>query len=237
MNRHQLKGNSITRSNGNQKINAAQGVVMDRKIGWVGVIMVAIWVAGCASTPVERKEKSAVEVRDSMMAIRGQIDKTLASLNGLTSAPPDRLRAAYQQYAKDTDKIAQQAETVDKESHQMRRRSVEWLAGWQKSQLDVHDPELKALSERRHAEALERIQNIERSLAEAREAFTPFVANLQDVKQVVGNDLTPNGVAAVSGTAVVQNANQSGADAARALDATIDDLEVLTQTLTPASNR
>jgi hypothetical protein len=210
---------------------------MDRKIGWVGIIVVAIWFAGCASTPVERKEESVVELRDSMMAIRGQIDKTLASLNGLTSAPPDRLRAAYEQYANDTDKIAQQAVTVDKESRQMRRRSVEWLAGWQKSQAGVQDPELKALSERRHAQALERIQNIERTLAEAHEAFTPFVANLQDVKQVVGNDLTPNSVAAVSGTAVVQNANQSGADAARALGATIDDLEVLAQTLAPASNR
>ncbi|WP_169924105.1 DUF2959 family protein [Sulfurifustis variabilis] len=199
--------------------------------------MVAVSVAGCASTPVERKEASLVDLHDSMVAIRGQIDKTLASLNGLTSASPDRLPATYQQFAKDTDKIAEQAATVDEESRQLQTRSAEWLAGWRKSQAEVQDPELKALSERRHAQALERIQNIDRSLAEAREAFAPFVANLQDVKQVVGNDLTPNGVAAVSGTAVVQNANQAGGAAARALDATIADLEVLTQTLTPVSSR
>lgn len=211
---------------------------MDRQTSWVGVIVVvAVSVAGCASTPVERKEASLVDLHDSMVAIRGQIDKTLASLNGLTSASPDRLPATYQQFAKDTDKIAEQAATVDEESRQLQTRSAEWLAGWRKSQAEVQDPELKALSERRHAQALERIQNIDRSLAEAREAFAPFVANLQDVKQVVGNDLTPNGVAAVSGTAVVQNANQAGGTAARALDATIADLEVLTQTLTPVSSR
>lgn len=211
---------------------------MDRQTSWVGVIVVvAVSVAGCASTPVERKEASLVDLHDSMVAIRGQIDKTLASLNGLTSASPDRLPATYQQFAKDTDKIAEQAATVDEESRQLQTRSAEWLAGWRKSQTEVQDPELKALSERRHAQALERIQNIDRSLAEAREAFAPFVANLQDIKQVVGNDLTPNGVAAVSGTAVVQNANQAGGTAARALDATIADLEVLTQTLTPVSSR
>ena len=210
---------------------------MNRQIGWIGIIVVAFWVAGCASTPVERKDatsSSLVDLRDSMMATRGQIEKTLASLNGLTSAPPDRLRAAYQQYAKDTDKIAQQAVTVDKESRQMRSRSQEWLAGWQKSHADVQNPELRALSEGRRAQALERIQNIDRSLAEAREAFAPFVANLQDVKRVVGNDLTPTGVAAVSDAAVVQNANRSGAATARALDITIADLQVLTQTLTPS---
>ncbi|MFP5350282.1 MAG: DUF2959 family protein [Gammaproteobacteria bacterium] len=215
---------------------------MNRQIRWIGIVVVALGFVGCASTAVERKDatsSSLVDLRDSMMATRGQIDKTLVSLNGLTSAPPGRLRAAYQQYAKDTDRIAQQAATVEKESRQMRSRSQEWLAGWQKSQADVQNPELKALSEERRAQALERIQNIDRSLAEAREAFVPFVANLQDVKRVVGNDLTPTGVTAVSDTAVVQNANQNGAATARALDTTIADLQVLTQTLTPspASNR
>lgn len=210
---------------------------MNRQIGWIGIIVVAFGVAGCASTPVERKDatsSSLVDLRDSMMATRGQIEKTLTSLNGLTSAPPDRLRAAYQQYAKDTDKIAQQAVTVEKESRQMRSRSQEWLAGWQKSHADVQNPELRALSEGRRAQALERIQNIDRSLAEAREAFAPFVVNLQDVKRVVGNDLTPTGVAAVSDSAVVQNANHNGATTARALDTTIADLQALTQTLTPS---
>ena len=215
---------------------------MDRKLNWVGAIVVAVWVAGCASTPFERKEAAAssmVELRDSMVATRGQIEKTLVSLNGLMTAPPDGLRAAYKEYTKDTDEIAQQAVTVDEESRQLRQRSDEWLAGWQTSHADVRDPELRALSERRRAQALERIQNIDRSLAEAREAFAPFVSNLQDVKKVVGNDLTPNGVAAVSGAAVVQNANRSGAAVARALAVTIVDLQVLTQTLTPlpGSNR
>jgi hypothetical protein len=210
---------------------------MNRISGWVGAIMVAGSVVGCASTPVERKDatsSSMVEVRDSMVATRGQIDKTLASLNGLMGAPPDRLRDAYQQYAKDADKIAQQAATVDKESRLMRQRSDQWLMGWQKSQGDVSNPELKALSERRRAEALQRFQSMEASLAVAREEFAPFVANLQDVKKVVGNDLTPNSVAAVSATAVVQNANQHGTEAGRALDAAIADLQELTQTLAPS---
>ena len=211
---------------------------MERKLRWVGAIVVAVWVAGCASTPLERREaasSSMVELRDSMVATRGQIEKTMVSLNGLMTAAPDGLRPAYKEYAEDTDKIAQQAVTVDKESRQLRQRNDEWLAGWQKSHADVQGPELKALSERRRAQALERIQNIDRSLAEAREAFAPFVSNLQDVKKVVGNDLTPNGVAAVAGTAVVQNANQSGAAVARALAVTIVDLQVLTQTLTHLS--
>lgn len=218
------------------------GIVMDRRLNRVGAIVVAVWVAGCASTPLERKEaasSSMVELRDSMVETRGQIEKTLVSLNGLMTAPPDGLRPAYEEYAQDTDEIARQAVTVDEESRRLRQRSDEWLAGWQKSHADIQDPELRALGERRRAQALERIQNIDRSLAEVREAFSPFVSSLQDVEKVVGNDLTPNGVAAVSGTVVVQNANRSGAAVARALAVTIVDLQVLTQTMTPlpGSNR
>lgn len=211
---------------------------MCRRLRLVGALVVALGAAGCASTPFERKEAttdSMVELRESMVETRGQIEKTLVSLNGLMTAPPDGLRQAYEEYAKDTDKIAKQAVVVEEESSRLQERSEDWLAGWKESTPKVQNPELKALSERRSAQALERIQNIDRSLAEARDALVPFVSNLQDVKEVVGNDLTPSGVAAVSGTAVVQNANRSGADAARALSVTIVDLQVLTQALVPVS--
>ena len=212
---------------------------MNTKRNWVGAIVLAFWAAGCASTPVERQDaasNSLVELRNSMIATRGQIEQTLASLSELTRASADDLRAAFEQYAEDADKIAAQAVTVDEESRRMRDRSDEWFAGWKNSQDDVNNPELKALGERRREQALQRFLNIDGSFAAAREAFAPFIANLQDVKRVVGNDLTPNGVAAVSGTEVVQNANQNGAAAALALDVTIADLDVLTRTLTPSAS-
>lgn len=209
-----------------------------KSIPRLGIVVFALLIAGCASTSLERQDAtstSLVELRDAMIATRGQIAQTLASLDALTNASPDNLRDAYRQYARDADTIAQQALTVDKESRQMQQRSDAWLSGWQNSQADVDNAELKAIGERRRAEALERFQNIDGSFAAAREAFAPFIANLQDVKTVVGNDLTPNGVTAVAKSAVVANAAQSGAAAARALDVTITDLQVLTETLTPAA--
>lgn len=211
---------------------------MEKIVTQLLAVAVALLIVGCANTPLERQDatsSSLVELRDAMIATRGQIEQTLVSLDALTSATPDRLRSTYQQYAKDADKIAQQAVTVDQESRQMRRRSDAWLSGWQKSQASVENVELKAIGEQRRALALERFQNIDGSFAAAREAFGPFIANLQDVKKVIGSDVTPNGVAAVSGSAVVKNAHQHGAAAARALDVTIADLRALTETMTPSA--
>lgn len=210
----------------------------DKTIARLGVVVLALSIAACASTPLERQDAastSLVELRDAMMATRGQIAQTLASLDELTNAAPDGLRDAYEQYAQDANTIAQQAVTVDSESRRMQQHSDAWLSAWEKSQADVDNAELRAIGERRRAQALERFQNMDGSFAAAREAFAPFIANLQDVKTVVGNDLTPRGVAAVANSSVVRNANESGVAAARALDITISDLRVLTETLAPSA--
>lgn len=203
---------------------------MNKNSVWIGVLVLGISLSSCASTQLDRQDASSssmVELRESMVVTRAQITQTLSSLDALTAAEPDDLPAAYRQYSKDTDKIAEQTITMKDASAQMRRRGEEWMAGWQESQPDVNDPELKALSEQRRAETLTRLQNIERSLAEALQEFTPFVSNLQDVERVVGNELTPQSVSAVAETEVVQDATRRGKAAAKALGATIADLQVL----------
>jgi uncharacterized membrane-anchored protein YhcB (DUF1043 family) len=211
---------------------------MERRMGLVGTVLVALVLTGCASTPVERQEATAeslTELRQAMTETRAQIEKTLASLINLTNAPAENLRPAYQEFAKNTDTMTEQARRIEAESNQVQRRSDRWLSSWEKSQ--VQNPELKQLSAERREQVVQRFQSIEGSLVAAREAFGPFVRNLQDVKKVVGNDLTPRGVQAVSGTTVVQNATERGQAAARALDVTIDDLRALTQTMTPVAAR
>lgn len=210
---------------------------MDRHIAFAGVL-IAVALAGCASTPPERQEatqESLVELRDAAMATRGQIEQTLGSLITLVRTSPDDMREAYRRYAEDADAIARQAARIEAESRQMDRRSEAWLSKWRESYADVQNPELRTLTEKRREQVMERFDNIEGSLVAAREAFQPFVRNLQDIKQVVGNDLTPRGVAAVSGTEVVRDATESGREAANALTVTIEDLNALIESLTPAS--
>jgi hypothetical protein len=218
------------------RLSSGATTTSGNKLRWIGALFIAASIAGCASTQRERKDATTTSIEElhaSMIQTRSQIEKTLDSLDSLMEATPETLRPAYKAYAEDADKVADLADDVDDESRQLRRRSDEWLAGWEKSQSDVRDPELKALSEQRRARALERIQEIDRSLSEARVAFTPFVSNLQDVKTVVGGDLTPNSVAAVSDTEVAQNADRNGRAVSRALADAIEDLQELSETLTP----
>lgn len=215
---------------------------MDRRIriNVIGIIVIGIFMASCVTTPVERQEattQSLTELREAMKATRAQIDRTLASLDALLSVPEAQLRDAYLQFAKDVDTITKQAALLDKESRQMKRRSEAWLSAWKETYGEVKNPELKALTEQRREQVLSRFYALDGSLAAAREAFRPFLANLQDVRKVIGIDLTPQSIAAVSSTAVVQNATQNGVAAAGALEVAITDLRSLIESLAPAPTR
>lgn len=221
------------------RLAGAADIKPSTKLRWIGAMFIAATVAGCASTQRERRDATTTSIEElhaSMVQTRSQIEKTLDSLDVMLEAETATLRPAYKEYSEDTDKVADLADDVDKESRQLRVRSDAWLLGWKESQQDVQDPELKALGEKRLAEALERIQAIDRSLAEARIAYAPFVSNLQDVKMVIGGNLTQNSVAAVSDTAVVQNANRNGREVSRALADAIEELQGLTQSMTPLTD-
>jgi len=206
-----------------------------RKLLFLG--LVACSLGACATTPVERQKQtteSLADMRDGMLAAQQQIDKTLSSLNSLVSAPPDKLPEAYQQYARDVDTLKKQTDQVQKSREQMRRGRDQWLAGWQDAQTKVQNPELKEIAQERRSEVAERFDRVGNAFQTASEAFTPFIQNLDDVKTVVGNDLSQRGIDAVSRTNVIQNATTNGAAEEHNLEAAVKEFDELLGTLYPA---
>jgi len=198
--------------------------------------LIAITASGCASTPVERQKdtaRSLAEVRDGMAATEQQIDKTLESLNALMSAPPEKRGQAYAQYARDVDTLKKQTEQIRQNRTEMREQRDRWLSGWQDAQKNVQSPELKEISQERRAEIAARFDRVTQSADAASEAFTPLIRNLEDVKTVLGNDLSERGIDAVSRTNVVQNATANGTDVEQNLEAAVKDFDELLGTLYP----
>ena len=200
------------------------------------VLALALAGAGCASNPVERKEdtvKSLNQTRDEMADVRSQIDETLASLNALMTAPPEDLRGAYQQYAKNVNAMRSDADAMQRRAADMRKNTNNYLTGWREAQSQVQNPELRDVSVERRQEIAARFAHINSAFLDAQQAVTPFLQNLEDVRRIVGNDLTPGGVSAIAQTDVVQNANANGEEVAQNLDQAITQFDALTGRLAP----
>lgn len=197
-------------------------------------VVVVLVAAGCASTPVQRQEnveESLSDVKQDLIQTRTQLDKTLESLTALVNSSADDIKKSYTQYASDVNALKRQAADLQKSRDRLRARRENWLTAWQDSYKNIQNPELKSVSEERRSEVVTRFDEIGSLYASAADAFIPLLRDLDDVRMVVGNDLSPRGVSAVAGTDVVQNASMEGKAVEEHLDDAIDEFDNLQRAL------
>ena len=204
------------------------------------VLVPAMVVAGgCAMNqtpePKEQAAQTVVQFQNDAQATRAQVEKTLASLNALMKAPPQEVAQAYTRYAADVDAMNKQKDAVSEQSDEIKSRSSKWQSNWQKSQAEVKNPELKALNEQRRSEIMTRFEKINASFDSAHDAFIPFIANIEDVKTVVGNDVTKRGVDRVSAAGVVRKANTNGNAVIENIDIAVAESGKLANALSPGA--
>lgn len=194
------------------------------------VTLVASLLVGCATTAVERQERTVDTVADTrkeMIDIRAQIDRTLASLNSLVSASPSELGKAYQRYAKDVEVMRKEAAAMDKHANAMEKQTGDYLANWQRTQGEIQNTELRDVTGQRRELLTTSFQRIQGSFREARRDLTPFLTRLEDIRRALGTDLTAVGVSAVAQTDAVSSANAHGSAVATSLDVAINEFDQL----------
>ena len=98
----------------------------------IGIGALAMLLAGCATSPVERQENvndELAQVKNEMVETREQIGQTLSSLNTLIKAPADDIPSAYERYAQNVDALKKSSEGIEKNAAQLHERREQWLAG------------------------------------------------------------------------------------------------------------
>lgn len=199
------------------------------RVVWI-MALLAVGLTACATGAMQRQERSVdsvAETRTEMADLREQIERTMASLNTLISAPPDELRKAYQRYAKDVEATQAQAADMQKHATAMERQSGNYLAGWQRTQAEIENSELRELTAQRRELVANSFNRIRVAFREANREIGPFLARLEDIRRAIGNDLTPVGVAAVAQTDAVVSANAQGTSVGTALDVAINEFDQL----------
>lgn len=170
--------------------------------------------AACATSTPDRAAKTAssLEVmQENSAKARAQIDKVLTSLDGLLNAPADKLRETYDRYDKDVEQMNQYADDMRENDADLRKNGNTYLSRWQRDASNVSDPELRALSEQRRDQIVRSSQEMRATVTEAAGSFEAFIRDINDIKKVMGNDLTTTGQWNIKQTAVVQTARSEGA--------------------------
>jgi hypothetical protein len=141
------------------------------------------------------------DFRSELAAGQRQIDKTLASLDQLTDPNQGDLRGAYDRYCDDLARLGEHAANVKNEADAMRSARDAYFAKWEAKAAATDNPTIRASAEARRERLREANQKIVSASADVRDAYQPFMKDLQDIKKFLATDLSKDGVAYVNNAA------------------------------------
>jgi len=193
-------------------------------------------LVACATSAPDRAARAASSLdvmQQNSAKARGQIDTVLASLDALLDAPADRLRETYDRYDKGVKQMNEYADAIRENDRDLRKNGNTYLAQWQRDASDVSDPELRAIAEQRRRQIAESFQAMRTTLTSTAGSFEAFLRDINDIKKVIGNDLTPTGQASVKQTAVAQSARSEGARVKSAIYESEQAIDRLRSQITP----
>ena len=130
-----------------------------------------------------------------MTTSQAQIDKTLADLAALTDPSQQDLRGAYDKYTDDLARMEHHANDMRGQADAMRSQRDAYFVRWEEKAAEIDNPTVRASAEARRTRLREAHAQIATATGEARDAYVPFMKDLQDIKKYLAADLSKATVA------------------------------------------
>jgi Protein of unknown function (DUF2959) len=161
----------------------------------------ASFLGGCATTGMDRSEKTSNSIREVDSEIRKmivQIDVTAASLDALvTSGQPD-LKKSFVRYSDNVELLDNEGKRVTKRLEEMKLRSNEYFSEWEKEGDAFTNPEIRDLSAERRTRLAEIYARVPAAGAGIRGTYHAYLTDLKEIQKFLSTDLTPKGVAGIT---------------------------------------
>jgi len=171
-------------------------------------------------------------LRTDVSNIKIAVDNSMKALDALAATASTNPRKAFEQFAKSVDKVEDAAEDAKKHAEKMRAKGAEYFKDWEKQLSEVKSEEIRKLATERRAKLQETFGNIRKVTDEAKAAFTPFLANLKDLRTALSADITVQGIDAAKG--IFLKTKTSGAEVQKHLDGLITELNSVVASITAA---
>ncbi len=161
----------------------------------------ASFMGGCATTGMDRSERTSNSIKDVDSEIKKfivQTDLTNKSLDALVIAGNPNLKKSFNTYSDELDKLDHEGKRVLKRMAEMKEHSKEYFEEWDKQGTAYKNPELSALSEERRSKLAEIYARVPAAGAGVRSSYLSYMNNLKEIKLYLSNDLTPKGIETVT---------------------------------------
>lgn len=175
----------------------------------VAVVSASVVFMGCNDTqpvkapPPQKTEVKAetvkstgiAEFRASLIESQQQIDATLDSLANLTDPRQADLTGAYNNYCDQLARMKEMSTTLKTEADAMRASRDAYFTKWDDKVTEIDNPTIRQSAEARRKRLRDAHEQIITTAGEAKDAYVPFMKDLDDVKKYLADDLSKSSIA------------------------------------------
>jgi len=150
---------------------------------------------GCSSNRASESEAavdSMQETLDHVDSSRSQVNHTLTTLDKLSGGGD--LQKAFDEYVGSVGALKTSAAEARQRAQAMKDRGKEFIAKWQAESANVENPSIKQAMEERKARVQAHYDDISKAAQEIRDAYQPFMKNLEEIQKALSLDLSANGI-------------------------------------------
>jgi len=158
---------------------------------------------GCATKGYDRAAAAGTALQaaaDQISETSTQLTTTMDALNGLVERPQADLRPQFTAFSSALDKLQSLAKDVDARAKDMQAKGRDYFTEWNQQLATIHNEDIRTRSAKRQKEVSAKFDAINTDYQKANAALTPLLADLQDVRTYLSNDLTTGGLDAIKKT-------------------------------------
>lgn len=156
--------------------------------------------AGCATqgyTKAEKTSRDLTKVQDDVVKVESLVKQTSASLKSLVDNPAPDLQPQYKTFASNVNSLETASEKASARSTDMKLRKDAYLLNWKQQAMAITNESLRETSLKRIDTLSERFDDLSQAMTDARDEFNPFLAQMEDLKAYLSNDLSMGGIDAI----------------------------------------
>jgi hypothetical protein len=164
------------------------------------LVVVALAVAGCATTKTELPPKAVaglLAVRDGILDNKAQVQKTTAAARDMIDNPRQDVGAQVGAFNSALSKLSEDTAQTRQLGAGMKATADDYFAQWDQ-QLKTVSGELAAAGQERHAESKASFARLDESVKDLRAVFAPFMSELEEADRFLQADPTASGVEAAA---------------------------------------
>lgn len=164
--------------------------------------LVFAFLAGAcqSSSKGDATSKNVTKAADGIQLGIGQLDATLAALNGLVNEPGADLGPQFKAFSKSLDTLDSTAKKVRDAAASMDAKGKAYFAEWDTQIAAIQNEDIRERSAERRKAVEANFTEIQGEYGKSRDAFRPLMNDLLDIRTALDADLTMNGLGAVKKT-------------------------------------